>query len=454
MASDPIRLAGGPTERAAGERVGELFREHGRVVYGLCRMLLRDPVEADDATQATFVSAFKALLGGGAVRDPAAWLAAIARNECRARAHARMREPLPLHDDDLAHGHGPHEEVNRRLAVEEIREAISELPDKQREAVVLRDLYGLRYDEVGAALGLSRASVEALLFRARRRLRVSLKPLASGALVVPVAVREGIAQALPGFGASAVGTGALAGGVTASAAGGGLLAKIVAAPVAAKLAAAAVAVGAAGSAGVVGAERAARHDPARTIAQPAPADVSMSVPDGLRRDSSGARARDDDRDRSAVSATGGDATEARAARDGDSARSSSSGERDANDDFESPNASKERGQAKDDEEHGARAGKSSEESSNGVKSKGEDATATVNGADRTQKSDEHEHETENGGGGSFDERDVEATTLEQPEAGEGGDVPEDDKAEEAESSGSSGGGDQPEDEPEETEPPA
>ncbi len=261
MATDPIRLAGGPHERAAGEHVAELFQEHGRVVYGLCRMLLRDPVEADDATQATFVSAFKALLGGGAVREPAAWLATIARNECRGRAHARMREPLPLLDSDLGHAHGPHEEVNRRLAVEEIREAIAELPEKQREAVVLRDLYGLRYDEVGAALGLSRPSVEALLFRGRRRLRVSLKPLASGVLAVPLAVREGIAQALPGFGASAAGTGALAGGVTASAAGGGLIAKIAAAPVAAKLAAAAVAVGAAGSAGVVGAEHATHRGP-------------------------------------------------------------------------------------------------------------------------------------------------------------------------------------------------
>ncbi len=269
MASDPIRLAGGPTERAAGERAAELFQEHGRMVYGLCRLLLRDPVEADDATQATFVSAFKSLLGGGAVREPAAWLGTIARNECRARSHARMREPLPLHDDDLGHVRGPHEEANRRMAVEEIREAIAELPEKQREAVVLRDLYGLRYDEVGAALGVSRPSVEALLFRARRSLRASLKPLASGALAVPIAVREGIAQALPGFASSAAGQGGLAGSMTAGAASGGLLAKLVAAPVAAKLAAV-VAVGAAGSAGVVGAERAARPDVAPLAAQRAP----------------------------------------------------------------------------------------------------------------------------------------------------------------------------------------
>ena len=47
---------------------------------------------------------------------------------------------------------------------------LEELPEKQREAVVLRDVYGLRYDEVAKALGTSRPAVEALLFRGRRRL--------------------------------------------------------------------------------------------------------------------------------------------------------------------------------------------------------------------------------------------------------------------------------------------
>lgn len=285
MPGNPLRIAGSSSHRAAGERAAELFREHGRMVYGLCRMLLRDPVEADDATQATFVSAFKALLGGGAVREPAAWLATIARNECRGRSQARMREPLPLLDADVGHGREPHEEVNRRFAVEEIREAIAGLPEKQREAVVLRDLYGLRYDEVGAALGLSRASVEALLFRGRRRLRVSLKPLAGGALAVPIAVREGIAQALPGFGASAVGAGALASGA-GIAAGGGMIAKITAAPMAAKVAAAAVAVGAAGSAGVAGLEHAGRPGPVtRPAAQASALAPAPSAADaGIRAD--------------------------------------------------------------------------------------------------------------------------------------------------------------------------
>ena len=81
---------------AAGTYVGELFAEHGRMVLGLCRLLLRDPVEAEDAAQQVFVSAHHALLRGSVPRDSAAWMAAIARNECRSRIRACMGEPLEL----------------------------------------------------------------------------------------------------------------------------------------------------------------------------------------------------------------------------------------------------------------------------------------------------------------------------------------------------------------------
>jgi hypothetical protein len=91
-----------------------------------------------------------------------------------------MREPLPLLESDLGHADGPETELERQALIAELQQAIATLPEKQREAVVLRDLYGLHYTEVGAALGISVASVESLLFRARRSLRVSLKPLASG----------------------------------------------------------------------------------------------------------------------------------------------------------------------------------------------------------------------------------------------------------------------------------
>ena len=259
MSVDPISaLPSRPSPGAAGAQLGQLYTEHARMVYGICRMLLRDPNEAEDATQQVYLSAYRNLLTGTEVRDPAAWLGTIARNACRRRATARMREPLALVDDDPTRISPSVEDT--ALGREEAAALYAELavlPDKQREAVVLRDIYGLRYDEVATALGTSRPAVEALLFRARHRLQRRLRPgLVAGVLVVPLAVQESIAYAVPGF-ASTAATPAAAVGI----------------PLIAKLAAAGAAVGIAGSAGVV-AEHSLHDPPARptgsTVEQVAP----------------------------------------------------------------------------------------------------------------------------------------------------------------------------------------
>jgi RNA polymerase sigma factor (sigma-70 family) len=243
MAADPVVLrAGRLSPEAAGARIHQLFVEHGRMVYGVCRMLLRDGHEAEDAAQQTFLSAHRSLLGGNLPREPSSWLSAIARNECRASIRERMRAPLPLDEEHEQTSEGAEQVAGRRAEIEALREAMRELPDSQREAIVLREFYGLRYDEVGAALGLSAPAVESLLFRARKRLQAELRPLrlVSGGLVVPAALREALGQTIPGF--AGAGTAAAGGGALAAA-----LAKLGTAPLAAKLAAAALAIGAAGS---------------------------------------------------------------------------------------------------------------------------------------------------------------------------------------------------------------
>src|SRR5262245_56714618 len=186
--------------REAAGIVGGLFERHGRMVYGVCRAMLRDVHEAEDATQQVFLSAYEALLGGASVRESGAWLAAIARNECRARIAAGMRHPLPLGDEDLDLLPAKGDERVRRSQVGELRAALRALPERQREAVVLRYVYGLRYGEVATALGRSRPATEALLFRARRAMRLRLRPVVGAALAVPSVVRDELANSLPGFG--------------------------------------------------------------------------------------------------------------------------------------------------------------------------------------------------------------------------------------------------------------
>ncbi len=229
--------AGHLSPEAAGERLSGLFEEHGRMVYGLCRLLLKDADEAEDAAQQVFLSAHRNMLAGTEPREPAAWLATLARNECHGRIRARMATPLALVVDERDAVAADVEHVaGERAEIEVLCAALAELPRPQREAIVLREFYGLSYDEVRIALGVTDGAVDSLLFRARKRLQAELKParVASGALALPLALRDSLASAMPGF---------------SSGSSSGGLAKVASLPLVTKLAGAAATLTAAGTIG-------------------------------------------------------------------------------------------------------------------------------------------------------------------------------------------------------------
>jgi RNA polymerase sigma-70 factor (ECF subfamily) len=167
---------GHPADDAAVALAGELFREHSRMVLAVCRRLLPDTAEAEDAMQQTYVSAYRSLLAGSEPRRADVWLAAIARNECLDRIRTRMREPL------AEHGRNGRSEAPDALAAliagEELRalsRSIEQLPAQQREALVLHEFCGLPYGEVAAAIGVSESAIGSLLFRARRSVRSAIR---------------------------------------------------------------------------------------------------------------------------------------------------------------------------------------------------------------------------------------------------------------------------------------
>jgi len=198
-----VTTAAGTT--SAADASAQLFARHGRMVFGLCRALLRDTTEAEDAAQQVFLSAHRSLLNGAEPREPAAWLATIARNECWARIRTRMREPLTTDAADAVGGVDPVYEAIRKADLAALWRAIRALPRQQRDALLLREFGGLRYDELAAALAVTEPAVESLLFRARARLRLQLRPIR--ATLVPVA------RWLVGGGAPALATKAVAVGL-------------------------------------------------------------------------------------------------------------------------------------------------------------------------------------------------------------------------------------------------
>jgi RNA polymerase sigma-70 factor (ECF subfamily) len=242
VGADPARWsapARAGDAKAVGREIGRLFSEHGRLVFALCNILLRDRDEAEDATQQCFLSAQKSMLAGTVPADAAAWLAAIARNECLSRLRRRRPPTVALRDDDLLTDTDVADLVDRRTEIAALSEAIAGLPPAQRQAVILRDFYGLSYREVSVALGVTGPAVESLLFKSRKRLQERLRPFraSSGIAAVPAAIRETLTRAIPGFssGLPRTGPGAI---------GSGLTAKLLSGHAAAKLAVIALAAGA------------------------------------------------------------------------------------------------------------------------------------------------------------------------------------------------------------------
>ena len=174
--------------------------EYGRTVNGLCRALLRDRAEAEDAAQQTFLSAHRALARGTTPREPAAWLATIARNECWSRIRARMREPLQVEElEGVSTTDDPLAEAIRRADLRALWAAIERLPPQQRDALLLREFGGLSYAELAAALAVSSSAVESLLFRARDGLRGKLR--AAYGAVTGASWIEAIVRVVAGGGA-------------------------------------------------------------------------------------------------------------------------------------------------------------------------------------------------------------------------------------------------------------
>src|SRR6185503_7194815 len=149
-----------------------LYRKHAGDVYRYALVVLRNQADAEDVTQTTFLNAFRAMEQGERPRSPQNWLIAIAHNVCRQRFRQSQRRPAEVvYEDELA------ETVveDDAISAEDIRRALGHLSFNQRSALVMRELEGRSYQEIGEILGLSLSAVETLIFRARRALREQLE---------------------------------------------------------------------------------------------------------------------------------------------------------------------------------------------------------------------------------------------------------------------------------------
>src|SRR5919205_1258119 len=164
----------------------ELVREHQRMVYQLSLNLLGDHNEALDLSQEVFLRVFRTIhrfRGQSALRT---WIYRIVVNQARnrqrwwRRRHRAQQVSLDQHIQDhgdlpAAEGAGsPDRALGQKRLAERIRGALDRLPFDQKTAIVLREIDGLSYEEIGFSLGIAVGTVKSRLARAREGLRGQL----------------------------------------------------------------------------------------------------------------------------------------------------------------------------------------------------------------------------------------------------------------------------------------
>ncbi len=306
-------------ERSRDEAFAELHRDHAAGVYNLALRMVGEREDARDISQDVLLKAY-ARLNEPRELDQRAWLYRVTVNACYDHLRARKRRPQvslepglePAATIDLYE----QSEMRRHLQA-----ALVRVSPVQRAALLLREMYGLRTDEIASALGMRSTSAEVTLSRARKSFRRHFVEVsgASAEAVAPERTRPArpAAEAAPRAGGLAVGLGLgalalpslplpagleassilAAGGGAGAGLGGGALAGTLA-KIAAALStkAAVVAIGATvvagGIGGVYSMDRpggASWHSPAARSAAGAPAERRAHAPGGATRRQSVAR---------------------------------------------------------------------------------------------------------------------------------------------------------------------
>ena len=151
-----------------------MYKRHVGDVYRYALAVLRQPADAEDVTQTTFLNAYRAFERGERPRNAQNWLIAIAHNVCRQRFRQAQRRPEEVAFDDRVGDVVPEDE-SKGPSADDIQRALGHLAFNQRAALVMRELEGRSYAEIGEILGISVSAVETLIFRARRALREQLE---------------------------------------------------------------------------------------------------------------------------------------------------------------------------------------------------------------------------------------------------------------------------------------
>jgi len=167
----------------------ELVEKYKQPVMNLVYRTLHDEAEAEDLAQNVFLQVYKSAKRYESRAKFSTWLFTIARNLCLNEIRRRSRHPA----DSIEETHAEHEDQPRQQfedkkiasppekllhgeLAQKIEEALAELPENQRTAVLLCRQEELSYEEIAEILGCSLSATKSLIHRGRETLKEKLKP--------------------------------------------------------------------------------------------------------------------------------------------------------------------------------------------------------------------------------------------------------------------------------------
>lgn len=166
----------------------ELVEKYKQPIMNLVYRTIHDPTEAEDLAQNVFVQVFKSAPRYKSTAKFSTWLFTIARNLCLNEIRRRSRHPAesldtphpeqedqPLHQFEDKKTFSPPESLLHGELARKIEEALGDLPENQRSAVLLCRQEDLSYEEIAEVLGCSVSATKSLIHRGRETLKEKLK---------------------------------------------------------------------------------------------------------------------------------------------------------------------------------------------------------------------------------------------------------------------------------------
>jgi RNA polymerase sigma-70 factor (ECF subfamily) len=169
---------------------GELVRRWERRIFSLAYGMLGREEDARDATQETFIAAFRNLRGFRGEAKVSSWLHRIAVNQCITRQRrAKVRSETALEDEVEKNAgsfaapttYSPAGAVETRQVTQAVRRAVNSLPVELRQVIVMKEFEELTFKEIAEALDLPLSTVKSRLYTALKQLQMRLQKFTSEA---------------------------------------------------------------------------------------------------------------------------------------------------------------------------------------------------------------------------------------------------------------------------------